>query len=383
MIQRKKSAAGTQRRRARSSLKPLGMTVLFVALIVLGAAALHMRSALESAVEANPPVSVGTLSVRQRVAYTINERFAGRLEPDRQTQLAFERAGLVIDVAFDEGDKVAAGEEVAELDTQKLKAEKARLAAERRVLEAKLALADATLKRQTALRSSGWQSAQRFDEARFARAEVAADIERVDAAIASIDVDIGKSVLAAPFAGTIGARLVDEGAVVEAGTPILDLFATDTRLVRVGVSVDSAAFLEVGEAYPLRWGARALEGKLVATRPDVSSVTQTVTALFRVGDGVEIPFGDVVDLIVGKRIETRGIWVPISALTEGRKGIWSVYTVVDREGEQRVMREAVEVIHVENERAYVRGTLQDGQRIVVSGVNRVVPGQQVRAQSGS
>ena len=37
----------------------------------------------------------------------------------------------------------------------------------------------------------------------------------------------------------------------------------------------------------------------------------------------------------------------------------------------------VEVLHVENEKAYVRGNLSTISRIVVNGTNRIIPGQRV------
>ena len=42
-------------------------------------------------------------------------------------------------------------------------------------------------------------------------------------------------------------------------------------------------------------------------------------------------------------------------------------------------RRVVEVLHAEADRAYVRGTLQDGDWVVRTGVQRLVPGQQVAA----
>jgi len=41
------------------------------------------------------------------------------------------------------------------------------------------------------------------------------------------------------------------------------------------------------------------------------------------------------------------------------------------------LREAVEVLHVTGDRAYVRGTLNDGDRVIADGVHRVAPGTRV------
>ena len=56
------------------------------------------------------------------------------------------------------------------------------------------------------------------------------------------------------------------------------------------------------------------------------------------------------------------------------RGSWTVYTVDDQ---SRIAREAIEVIYTERNRVFVRGTLEPGDRVVVSGLHRVVPGQAV------
>ena len=62
-----------------------------------------------------------------------------------------------------------------------------------------------------------------------------AGIDRVKAQIASIDIDIAKSKITAPFDGIVSSRLIDEGAVVAAGTPLLTVLEADRRQARIGL----------------------------------------------------------------------------------------------------------------------------------------------------
>jgi RND family efflux transporter MFP subunit len=351
-----------------------------VAILGSGAAAvgvLHLRAATDVPARANPPLAVDTAPVRLVDGYTVTDRFAGRLEPARQTTLAFERGGLVTEVLHDEGDRVAAGAIVAKLDTAKLEAERRRLTAQRHELEAKRDLAAFTLKRQDKLKAEGFRSAQAHDEARFGLMEVEAAIERIDAAIAAIEIDIAKSALRAPFAGTLGARAIDEGAVVSAGTAVADLLESGRAIVRVGVAVNAATRLDAGKRYPLRAGADTVEGRLAALRPDLSTRTHTTIALFEIDENISLPFGEIVELEFDRRIATPGIWVPVAALSEGRKGLWTVFSVDGGNADLAVSRETVEILHAEAGRAFVRGTLADGARVVTSGTNRITPGQTV------
>lgn len=351
--------------------------LVFVGVMAGGIAALQLRAAAEPAVEANPPVAVSVQKVRLAEAYEITDRYAGRLEPARETHLAFERAGLLTQILFEEGERVEAGQVVARLDTAKLEAERDRLRAERKELEARKSLAAVTLERQRTLASKGWQTEQRHDEARFALAETTAAIERIDAAIASVEVDLAKSVLTAPYAGTVAARALDEGAVVDPGRAVVELLESGVRQVRIGVSVEAAAALEEGGTYRLEAGGRELQGRLIAKRPDLQTGTRTVTVLLRLPDAGGLPFGEIVELLIEREIAVQGTWLPVRALSEGRKGLWSILTVVARDGGQVIAREAVEVLHLEADRAYVRGTLADGARVVLNGTNRIIPGQAV------
>lgn len=349
----------------------------FVGLAVGGTAALHMRANAEVPPAANPPVTVNTSALTMADSYQITERFAGRLEPARQTQLSFERAGLVRQVLVEEGDEVRAGHIVARLDTAKLEAERETLKAQTDELQARRALAEATLKRQEQLNKKGWRSAQNYDEARFSLQEIDASMRRVAASMTSLNVDIDKSVLRAPFGGTIASRTTDEGAVVAAGAQIAELLETEKRQVRIGVSVSAARDLEVGKTYQFKAGGQEVSGTVIAKRPDLDPQTRTLSILFQVSTNAALPFGEIVELVLPRTVHARGTWLPITALTEGRKGLWSVLTVTERDGHPVVTREAAEILHIEADRAFVRGTFSEGARLLLEGTNRVTPGQTV------
>ena len=80
----------------------------------------------------------------------------------------------------------------------------------------------------------------------------------------------------------------------------------------------------------------------------------------------------------------RGAWLPIAALSESQRGLWSAFVVEPAEGGAQVVRRAeLEVLHVETDRAFVRGTLEPGAAVVVSGAHRLTPGQAVSTSAPS
>jgi hypothetical protein len=77
-----------------------------------------------------------------------------------------------------------------------------------------------------------------------------------------------------------------------------------------------------------------------------------------------------------------GGWLPIAALLEGQRGVWTVLRVEPEDGSFRTAREAVEVLDIRGDQAYVRGTLASGSQVVANGVHRVTPGTLVSVQRG-
>ena len=87
--------------------------------------------------------------------------------------------------------------------------------------------------------------------------------------------------------------------------------------------------------------------------------------------------GNTVRLRLARDVTETGAWLQISALSEGYKGTWTALTLKPTEidGQYQVGQEAVEILHTNGQQAFVRGTLTDGQRVITSGRNRVIPGQ--------
>jgi predicted phosphodiesterase len=103
----------------------------------------------------------------------------------------------------------------------------------------------------------------------------------------------------------------------------------------------------------------------------VFSVNANANAVTLVGDLI------AVDLAI--ELNQFGVWVPISALANGVRGMWNVY-VVSNEGATQVATRAVEIIYSDGERAFITGALQDGDLLVIGGTHRFVARQNVNAR---
>ncbi|MGH1350375.1 MAG: efflux RND transporter periplasmic adaptor subunit [Methyloligellaceae bacterium] len=358
-----------------------GVGLLFIGSIVAGVHILKEHAAAEKKLDPNPPVSVNHKTIKTVDGYMITEFYAGRVEAERETQLAFERSGLVVKVMANEGDNIKRGTVVASLDISQLENRKAQLEAQKDELQAQLNLAKATLERRSSLQKKGWSPTQSYDEARFSVEQLSASLQRISASIRSVSIDLEKSQLKAPFSGTIAARSIDEGAVVNAGTPVMTLLDARQGQIRVGVSVTAAKKLVSGKGYTFRINGRDFIGHMVSKRPDLQSGTRTVTILFEFKDNDSVPLGEIAELVLSRKVSEPGVWLPLAALNEGQKGLWTVFTAVQENNRYVAKREAVEVLYSSGERVFVRGTVKNGDIVVTNGVNRITPNQIIQLAS--
>ncbi|MGF1660361.1 MAG: efflux RND transporter periplasmic adaptor subunit [Rubrimonas sp.] len=370
--------ARTSQRRS-GGLRRSALGVAFV-VVVVGAtaalvAALHQRAAGPGPGALAPPPLVEVVALRREPGHMARAVFTGRIEPWRQTALAFEQGGRIAEILVEEGDAVEKGAVVARLDTATLDAERLGRVAARDRLEAALRLAELSLERVDNL-STAAATAQRRDDARLGRDQARAALAEAEAALAALDVARGKAELRAPFAGIVAARRLDEGAVVEAGAPALDLLETGRAAARIGLSAEAAARLRVGDAVTLNHGDQTIAARLAALRPDIDPASRTLSALFEIG-GDAPPFGAVVRLEATRWIEGDGVWAPVAALSDGGRGLWAL-TLLDESVDPPVaVRALAQVAAVEGERAFLTGALPDGARAIASGAHRVAPGQAV------
>ena len=72
-------------------------------------------------------------------------------------------------------------------------------------------------------------------------------------------------------------------------------------------------------------------------------------------------------------------WLPLSAITRKSRGLWAVYVVETNDaGASTVAQRYAEVVHFEQDRVFVVGTIEPGTVVVADGTHRIVVGQTVQ-----
>jgi RND family efflux transporter MFP subunit len=354
-------------------------SLAFVALVILMNAA--GMSDIEPIAGSAKPQLVKVQPVVWHRQYIQKHLAVGRVEANQTADLGFELAGTVIQMLVDEGDSISQGQLIGVLDTQRLEAQMLELSAALKRVQSEAKLAKLTLKRVVELVRGNLESAQRLDESQEALTAANAAVDEVLARQQSLRVELNKSKLIAPFGGTVLSRMVDSGTVINAGQPLYSLQQDHQLRVRFGLASDQAKTLELQQQVSLSAGSLAIQGKVRSVADERRQDTRTVDVIFdllETAPGV-LP-GDLLTLKLNTEIAEKGFWVPRTALVSGVRGLWSLFVVQQIHEQTVLVPKLVELLYATEQGAFVRGVLVDDEKVVIDGVQRLVPGQAVQVK---
>lgn len=364
---------------SRTSILAVAAAVVFTAVLVY---VLYLPSGSQRELETRAPLPVATITYTEQQGYQRPLSFLGLVRADQESHLGFELGGAVAELMVKEGSQVKQGDALAALDASQLQTRRAGIAAELTSLESELELANLKASRQGRLQQTDAVSKQAYDETRLSAKSLEAQLDAKRAQLRGIEIDLEKSILRAPYDGVVGERFVNSGVVIAAGAPVVSLVASAAREAHIGIAVEQAAQLTPGENYILMLRSEPVNASFRAVRPDVDPNTLTTRAVFDLPSGINAYDGEPITLLLAESVDVRGAWMPISALIEGEKGIWNVLRLDTSKTPAVAVREVVEVLTIDDDKAFVRGTLVDSQQVIADGVHRVTPGVPVLAMGG-
>ena len=176
---------------------------------------------------------------------TEDSRAVGSLQPNESVVVAPEIAGRIAAIRFREGEPVAAGAVLVELDSGILRAELAKARSD-------LTLAQANHQRAITLANQGIGTLRARDEA-----VAALQVEQANVALAEARLE--KTVVASPFDGLAGLRAVSVGAFVTPGARIVEI--ADVDPIKVDFRVPELALPALRPGQTVRIDVDALPGR--------------------------------------------------------------------------------------------------------------------------
>ena len=315
-----------------------------------------------------PPESVSTAKVMQET-WQQALTSVGSLTAVQGVTVAAELDGKIVEVSFEAGSKVKAGDLLIRQDTS---VEEAML----RSAEAGVELAKVNLDRTRELLAKATVSQSQFDSdgATYKQALAAAD---------NIRATIAKRTIKAPFSGRLGIRLVNLGQNLKAGDSIVSLQALNP--IYVDYYLPQQELAQIGTGLPVRLSGDALaeksvEGKITAISPDVDASTRNVRVEATVENKSELLHpGMYIDVAVELPSSDKVLTIPATAVLYAPFGD-TVYVVDEKSagesGEKQliVRQQIVRLGARRGDFVAVTSGLKAGDTVVTSGVFRLRPG---------
>ena len=307
----------------------------------------------------------------------------GNVEPYTTVSLKSRVEGQLNRVAFREGDAVAAGQLLFEIDPRPYQAQlrqaKANLARDR----AQWDNAKATLRRYEALQDKNFVSGDVLLTARTAVEVGAANIEADEAAVQSAQLQLEYATIQSPLAGRSGRVMVHQGNQVKADSVLVVI--NQIEPVRVSFAIPEqqlAALREAAKAGEVKVrakidGAAGPEplGKLSFIDNAVDATTGTIKlkATFDNKDQ-RLWAGQFVRVAADLKEQAGAKVMPAQAAQIGPKGSYVFVVKPDMSVDKR----EVVIERVQDGEAVVASGLEEGEQVVLDGQSRLVGGALVK-----
>lgn len=339
---------------------------------------------------AKPDVTVVTL---RAAAVSLTTELPGRVTASRIAEVRPQVSGVIQKRLFVEGDKVAAGQQLYQIDPAPYEASLASAQAALAHAKAAVTAARLTAERYRSLLDSRVISRQDYDNAVATLEQNQADVASGEAAVKTATINLTYTKVYAPISGRTGRSAVTEGALVTADQS--NVLVTVTQLEPIYVDVTQPAATLVRLKRELAAGqirsaganqatvALALEdgspyeapGRLQFSEVTVDQGTGSVTlrAVFPNANELLLP-GMFVRATIEEGIREGALLAPQEGITRAPNGT-ATALIVGADG--KVAQRTVNVDRAIGAKWVVTGGLVEGDRLIVGGVQKARPGMDV------
>lgn len=357
------------------AMSGVSMFLLTVLMLFSGEQSVNAFSNAQTMVLQNANVEVHSIQIQS--AYQKQQKVYGLVESASQVDVGFELSGSIDELMVLEGAFVKQGQVLASLDLKRLNAQKAQLNASLNRAKADAEISQLSVNRVKELVRAKLDSTQNLDQANARLKAANAVVKEVEASLQALDVEIQKSKLVAPFDGQVLRQLQDLGAVVNAGQAVFTLVANTQLEARFGLPTHTAFGIKVGQLFTIDANEMPINGRVQSIAQQRNRAMRTIDAVFSLETDNKpyLMTGDIVSISVSNQVEKKGAWVPVSSLANGVRGLWTLYVAEQAQGGYIVKSRTVAVEYLEDDRAYITGAINQGDRVILNGLQRLTPNQ--------
>ena len=340
-----------------------------------------------------PPPEVGVMVVQsQKLAITTE--LPGRTAAFRVAEVRPQVNGIILKRLFVEGGEVKAGQQLYQIDPAPYAATLQSARAELAKAQAAAKAANTKAMRYKELVNRDVVSRQTFEDMNAAEEQAEAQVAIARAAVESARINLDYTKVFAPIDGRIGGSSLTEGALVTANqaTPLatvtqlnpiyVDVTQSSADLMRLrrdiaagklsggeGLKAPVTLKLDGDEIYPQQG---LLQFSEVTVDPTTGSVR--LRAVFP-NPRQELLPGLFVRAVIEQAVKDDATLVPQQSLVRGADGGASVWVVG---ADDKVAPRRVTAAQAVGDKWLVTSGLENGERVVVEGLQKIRPGSTVR-----
>ncbi len=355
----------------------------FTSLLILALATSACGSSDEAppAAQGGPPPAGVTLKTLDARPLEQASEFIATLRSLRSSTIQPEVSGSVTRIFVKAGDRVRAGAPIAQIDPGMQQAAVRSSEASRTGIEADVTYWRQQVKRLEALVEAGAISRQEFEQAQNSLKTAEARLSELNAQVGEEQVQLRYYRVVAPQAGVVGDIAVRPGDRVTPATAITTIDENSALEAYIEVPLDRAPDLRPG--LPVQLLDR--DGQVISTNPisfiapRVDEDTQAVlvkSAITKADPQLRV------QQFVKARIvwsTAEGVTVPVIAVSR-ISGQYFVF-VAEAQGDGLVARQrAIQVGDTIGDDYVVLSGLKAGERVVVSGVQKLADGAPIKSQ---
>lgn len=333
-----------------------------------------------------------TVYVVKSAPLAVTTELPGRTDAFRVAEVRPQVSGIVLRRNFTEGGDVNAGDSLYQIDPATYKAAYDSAKGEMAKAEAAANIAHLTVKRYEPLVGTQYISRQEYDQAVANARQADASVIAAQASVETARINLAYTKVSSPINGRIGKSSVTEGALVTNGQAAALATVQQLDPIYVDVTQSSNDFMhlkqsrlqknedtssvqllmENGQPYPLK-GTLQFSDVTV----DESTGSITLRAVFPNPQHSLLP-GMFVRARIDEGIQPDAILVPQQGVTRTPRGDATVLVV---NGKEQVELRNVIASQAIGDSWLIAEGLKDGDRVVVSGLQKIHPGATVVAVS--
>ncbi|HFZ8993863.1 TPA: multidrug efflux RND transporter periplasmic adaptor subunit AcrA [Citrobacter freundii] len=374
--------------------KNRGFTPLAVVLMLSGSLALTGCDDKEAqqAGQQMPEVGVVTLKTEP---LQITTELPGRTSAFRIAEVRPQVSGIILKRNFTEGSDVKAGDSLYQIDPATYQASYQSAKGDLAQAQAAASIAQVTVNRYQKLIGTQYISKQDYDQAQADAQQANAAVAAAKAAVETARINLAYTKVTSPISGRIGKSAVTEGALVQNGQATALATVQQLDPIYVDVTQSSNDFLRLKEELTsgkLKQENGKAKVELVTSdgikfpqtgtlefsdvTVDQSTGSITLRAIFPNPDHTLLP-GMFVRARLEEGTNPDALLVPQQGVTRTPRGDATAMVVgADNKVETRqiVASQAI------GDKWLVTDGLKSGDRVIISGLQKVRPGVQVKAQ---